>query len=226
MAVVARSWLAGGRVPPFAAPPLWFVGLHETLAGSVIDGLPRGVPPRRYAAAELRATTLYRSFWPSFHHLATVAVLALIVAIVVAVSACLWNSRRLPTPPTMGRGGPGALRRGFAWIATHVVARDPATQAGFFFTLQSLARSVPHRVSIATSMAIGLALVLINLGRIGGPRALALTSVPVHLLAVQTWVIVAVLTGFRHAVRVPAEVGSNWTFTWPGPAMNVRTLPA
>ena len=29
-----------------ALPPLWFVGLHETLAGSVIDTLPRTRPPR------------------------------------------------------------------------------------------------------------------------------------------------------------------------------------
>src|SRR5438270_13084025 len=33
---VARSWLSAGRVSPFAVPPLWFVGLHETLAGRVI----------------------------------------------------------------------------------------------------------------------------------------------------------------------------------------------
>jgi hypothetical protein len=98
------------------------------------------------------------------------------------------------------------------------MARDPATQAGFFFTLQALTRSVSHRVTIATSMAIGLALVLINLGGIDAPRALAFSSVPIHRLAVQTWVIVAVLTGFRHAVRVPAEARSNWTFhlAWSG----------
>ncbi|HEY2905862.1 MAG TPA: hypothetical protein VGJ29_08160, partial [Vicinamibacterales bacterium] len=215
---VARSWLSGGRLSPFAVPPLWFVGLHETLVGSVIDGLPRGVPPRRYAAAEQQATMLYRSLWPLFHRLAAIAAIALLTAIVIAVGACLWNSRRLPTPRVAGRGGPGALRRAFTWIATHVVARDPATQAGFFFTLQSLARSVPHRVTIASSMAVGLALVLINLGGVDGHRALAFSSVPVHRLAVQTWVIVAVLTGFRHAVRVPAEVRSNWTFhlAWSG----------
>jgi hypothetical protein len=45
-----------------------------------------------------------------------------------------------------------------------------------------------------------------------------LFSVPIHRVAVQTWVLAAVLTGFRHAVRVPAEVGANWTFhlAWPG----------
>jgi hypothetical protein len=184
----------------------------------VIDALPHGAPPRRYAAAELQATLLYRSLWPLFHELAAVAVLALLAAIVVAVAACVWNSRRLPAPPIAGRGGPTPLGRAFVWIATRVVARDPATQAGFFFTLQSLTRSVSHRVTMATSMAIGLALVVINFGGLGGPRAPAFSSVPVHRLAVQIWVLASVLTGFRHAVRVPAEVGANWTFhlAWSG----------
>src|SRR5438132_9358161 len=62
-------------------PPLWFVGLHETFAGSVIDQLPRGVPPRRFATAEHDATQVYRSLWPLFHGLAIVAVLAFILVL-------------------------------------------------------------------------------------------------------------------------------------------------
>ncbi len=215
---VARRWMTGGRVSPFAVPPLWFVGLHETLAGRAIDGLPHAMPPPRYAAAERQATVLYRSLWPLFHRLAVVAALALIIVVVVTAAACAWNSRRLPTPPIDGRGGPGPLRRAFVWLATYLAARDPATQAGFFFTLQCLARSVTHRVTIATSLAIGMALIGINVAGIDGPRAHALSNVSIHRLAVQTWVLAAVLTGFRHAVRVPAEVGANWTFhlAWPG----------
>ena len=215
---VGRSWLAGGRVSPFAVPPLWFVGLHETLAGGVIDGLPRGDIPRRYAAAEHRATLLYRSLPPLFHRLAVVAVFALIVVLLVAAAACAWNSRRLPVPPVARRGGPGRVRRTFAWTVTHLVARDPAVQAGFFFAVQTLTRSVAHRVTMATSMAVGLALIVINMGGIDGHRAVALSSVPAYRLAVQTWVLAAVLTGFRHAVRVPAEARANWTFhlAWSG----------
>lgn len=215
---VARRWMTSGHVSPFAAPPLWFVGLHETMAGRAIDGLPRGVPPPRYAAAEHQATALYRSLWPLFHQLAVVAALALVLVVVVTAAACTWNSRRLPTPPIGERHGPGPLARGFAWCATHLVARDSATQAGFFFTLQCLARSATHRITIATSLALGLALVMINIGGMDGPRASALSTVPIHRLAVQTWVLAAVLTAFRHAVRVPAEAGANWTFhlAWPG----------
>jgi hypothetical protein len=40
----------------------------------------------------------------------------------------------------------------------------------------------------------------------------------VSLLALQTLLVGVVLTGFRHAVRVPAESGANWTFhlAWSG----------
>jgi hypothetical protein len=215
---VARRWMTSGRVTPFAVPPLWFVGLHETLAGRAIDGLPRGVPPRRYAAAEYQATALYRSLWPLFHRLAVVAALALVLVVVVTAAACVWNSRRLPTPPIAEGGGPGPLGRAFIRFATHLAVRDSATQAGFFFTLQCLARSATHRITIATSLALGLALVVVNIGGIDGPRASAPSTLPIHRLAVQTWVLAAVLTAFRHAVRVPAEVGANWTFhlAWPG----------
>ena len=38
---MARNWLARGGLTSKALPPFWFVGLHETLAGSVVDTLPR-----------------------------------------------------------------------------------------------------------------------------------------------------------------------------------------
>src|SRR5581483_1512144 len=61
---VAMRWMTHSRVPAAAVPPLWFVGLHEVLAGDVIDGLPRTALPRRYVAPERTATALYRSLFP------------------------------------------------------------------------------------------------------------------------------------------------------------------
>src|SRR5262245_10941693 len=40
---VAIQWRDDNRAA-LMLPPSWFVGLHETLAGSVIDDLPRGRP--------------------------------------------------------------------------------------------------------------------------------------------------------------------------------------
>jgi hypothetical protein len=64
-----------------ALPPLWFVGLHETLAGSVIDTLPRAHPswfPPKLVIAERDATDLYRSLWPRYHELASIGIAALV----------------------------------------------------------------------------------------------------------------------------------------------------
>lgn len=215
---VALAWLTRGRVSPAAVPPLWFVGLHETIAGHVIDRLPRGVPPRRYAAAEYGATHVYRSLWPLFHHLAAIAVLALIIVLVLAVLACAWNNRRLPTDARRHDVRCRRLKRAAVWTVTRLIVRPPVAQAGFFFTVQSLARSVPHRVTIAATTAVGLSLVVITLGGSDLHRTFERSTIPLSILALQTLLVGVVLTGFRHVVRVPAELRANWTFhlAWSG----------
>ena len=83
---VARDRLAQGGVRSKVLPPVWFVGLNEVIAGSVIDALPRTRPERltlrdsRYsrslAVADRNATNLYRSLWPVYHELAFLALAA------------------------------------------------------------------------------------------------------------------------------------------------------
>jgi len=214
----ALTWLTPRRVPAMTIPPLWFVGLHEILAGTVIDGLPRGVPSPRYAAAEHDATQLYRSLWPLFHRLATTAVVASVAVITVTVAACVWNNRRLPAESVTHDDRFRLLKRGFLWTATRLVVRRPAAQAGFFFTLQSLSRSAPHRVTIAASIAVGLSIVVITLGGNDLHQTFNLATTPLSMLALQTLLIGVVLTAFRHVVRVPADVRASWTFqlAWSG----------
>jgi hypothetical protein len=151
---VARNWLAQGGLMAKALPPLWFVGLHETLAGSVIDTLPRTRPswsPRVLVVAERDATDVYRSLWPRYHELASIGIAALVIAGVVTTAACLWNSGRLPVPIVRRAHEEGAAGRAWKWMVAHVVARTSLRQAGFFFTLQTLSRQVSHRVALASS---------------------------------------------------------------------------
>ncbi|HVH26247.1 MAG TPA: hypothetical protein VM818_05790 [Vicinamibacterales bacterium] len=229
---VARNWLAQGGLAASALPPLWFVGLHETLAGSVIDTLPRTSPPRYYVVAERDATDLYRSLWPRYHELAWVAIAALAIVGVVTTAACMWNSRRLPVPVVRRAHKDGAAGRAWKWIVGHVVARTSLRQAGFFFTLQTLSRQVSQRVALASSLAVGLSLMLITArGQVLGPghNAGDVTSVPLPLLAGQSLLLASVLSGFRRAVRIPAELRASTTFSlaWAGnltPYMSGVTL--
>jgi hypothetical protein len=102
-----------------------------------------------------------------------------------------------------------------------VVARTSLCQAGFFFTLQTLSRQVPHRVALASSLAVGLSLVFIAAqGRVWAPgkdlRDVA--SLPLALLAGQWLLLGSVLGGLRHVVRIPAELRASATFSlaWAG----------
>lgn len=213
---VARSWLATGALSPYTVPPLWFLGLQETLSGGAIDRLPRGELPAWILRLETEATAVYRSQHAVFRELAAVAVVALAVAMVTTVAAYAWNSRKLPAPGAGRRTGRGRLSAALSRGVLRVVVRRPAAQAGFFFTLHSLSRSAPHRVTMTTSMAVGLAAAAMCLRGVEVSPAVA-SSMPVSVLAVQTLLIGALLAGFRHAIRLPAELRANWTFhlSWP-----------
>jgi hypothetical protein len=99
-----------------------------------------------------------------------------------------------------------------AWTTRRLLVRHPVAQAGFFFTLQVLARSVSHRLALVASLAVGLAASTGALRGIELRQTVDLLSVPVSLWAIQNLLLFALLAGIRHAVRVPAELRANWTF--------------
>lgn len=217
---VARSWIAPeAAVAPMWVPPLWYVGLHEAIGGGVIDRLPRTGSPGR---AETEATALYRSRRPAFDALARIAWLALGLAAAIAVSAYSWNSRRPAIGAVGRRTRTGGVRRRMAtWMARaarRLLVRNPEAQAGFFFSLQALARSVPHRLVMSCAAALGIAGAAVGMGGISLRPLRDAAAIPLSVLAAQTVVIVALLVGFRHAVRVPAELRAHWIFhlAWSG----------
>jgi len=203
----ASTWMRPHPVAANALPPFWFVGLHETLAGNVIDRLPRTKPPRYLAAQERDATNLYRSLWPRYHELGRLAVEALVIVTVLAISACTWNNRRLPVPTIMRRRRISAMHIAWRWTLTHFVARSPLQLAGFSFTLQTLPRRITHRAVVASAMAVGVSLIVITAS--GGN---------VTMLAAQSLLLASLLTGFRHAIQLPAELRASSTFrlAWTG----------
>ena len=140
----------------YAYPPLWFLGLHETLAGPLIDQLPRRALPGRILETErgppqcTAATGGSFTISASWHWW-------LPGVLLVAVAACAWNSRRMPVPLSAGRTARSGLGVASTRVAQQWLVRSALAQAGFFFTLQSLWRSAPHRIAIATSVAVSVA---------------------------------------------------------------------
>ena len=193
-------------------PPVWFVGLHEALAGELVAGLPPGALPESVARQENRAAARYREISVSIRPLAWRAVMALTTSLAIAIGAFFWNSRQLPLPLVGNRAvryqGPGL----FARLVTLTLVRRPATQAGFFFTLQCLFRSGPHRVVMAGCTAVAIALSTVFLA--AGSRAEAddLRRLPDYVFSTQTIALAVLLAGFRHVMRLPADIPANRLF--------------
>jgi hypothetical protein len=215
---VAQTWIARGGLASYVLPPLWFVGLHETLAGSVIDSLPRTRPAGFLVAAERSATELYRGLWPTYRQLGRVAAGALAVVVILTIALCAWNARRLPTP-VVGRRRPRRwMSLGWRWAVARFLARSPLQQAGFWFTLQTMPRRVTHRVALASGLAVGLSLIVVTVRARVVATQTDIASIPLVMLAAQPLLLACVLTAFRHAAQLPAELRASSTFSlaWSG----------
>jgi hypothetical protein len=211
-----RRWLSQPNVVERLLPPLWFVGLNETIAGGAIDRLPRQEPrERRLRVPEQAATRFYRQLWPAFRRQARTAIAALLLVSSAAIAATLWNARRLSIAG-------GRLSKSSSWrmpiaLLTPFAARTALAVAGFLFSVQTLSRRVTHRMTLAIALAVGLAFVAVAAG-----RARVFTDVaapaPVSLLAAQFLLVGTALIGFRHATRLPADLNGSVTFSiaWPG----------
>ena len=213
---VAQTWLAPNTTITKALPPLWFVGLHETMAGSVIDGLPRTRPGPLYLGNEREATALYRSLSPLYRELRRLAIAALAIVLVLTIAAAAWNSRRLPVPVVRRPRRTLAATRAWRWTVARVLAASSLQQAGFWFTLQTLPRRVTHRAVLASATAVGLSLMIVTVREGILTIQTDVAEVPLAILAAQSLVLASVLTGFRHAAQLPAELKASSTFslTW------------
>jgi len=215
---VSRTWLAHESLATRALPPLWFVGLHESLAGSVLDRLPRTRPENYLLVAERNATNLYRQGWPLYRRLAKVAVWSLVVFSLLTVTACMWNARRLPTPAVRRRRQWRRTDRAWRFIVARFLTTTSVQRAGFWFTLQTLPRRVTHRVLLASGAAVGLSLILITVRERLVTIQADVASIPIAVLAAQSLLLSAVVTGFRRAIQLPAELHASSTFSlaWNG----------
>jgi hypothetical protein len=208
---VANLWLLGA-IKTNLLPPMWFVGLHDMMSGHIWAQLPRPDLPPSMAVSERAFEFMYQRHRPVLHQLGLAGGGTFLVVLLGSAAAYLWNNRRLPDPPisrTAERGPVGAI---FDAIAQRLVARRPLVRAGFFFTMRVLARSVQNRHSIGIPLAVAIAVATVSL-RVGGMgSSLDFSSVPIALSAVQMLFVAALLIGFRHSVRVPADLRARWLF--------------
>jgi len=202
-------------------PVLWYLGVNETVAGHIVAETAVVLPPRfsfvgfpKHQDDASRAA--YRALRPRFSELAERAWLSLPLVACLAVATFLWNNRRLPEHAT-GGATESRLRAGLRRMAERLTESNRETQAGFFFTWQTLTRSQPHRTIIAIAVAAGLTHLLLALATSGIHR-LELPDMPRGLFAINIMLLAPLIAGFRYAVTVPPELRSNWTIrmAWLG----------
>jgi len=219
---VVYDWVAGAAPARWPAHPvLWYVGVNEIVAGHIVAETPVVLPPR-FSFIEFprqeddAARVAYRKLLPRFGALAQHAWLSMPVVVLLAIATFLWNHRRLPEQVTSGvvesRLG-ASIRR----MAERLTEANPETQAGFFFTWQTLTRSTPHRTIVAIAAAAGLTHLLVALA-LSGVARVELTSMSLGVFAINSMMLVSLVVGFRYAVTVPPELASNWTIrmAWLG----------
>lgn len=214
---VPAKWLTG-RAASHTIPPAWFLGLYEAGTGEVtlrIRGLGLRIPAG-LVVPERQAVLLYDSLLPRFADLARMAAVMLSATACAALALYVWNNRRLPLPPVARHRAPGQLRTWAARLVAGALVPSSVPRAGFFFTLQTLARSAQHRISIAGACAVAIAasiLLMHGIRAVSSPAA-----APARFLALQTIVLAIVLVGVRQALAIPAELRANWTFSmaWNG----------
>lgn len=195
-------------------PPTAFVGAYERAGGDFIVDLPRTRMTARQAKLDETLTLLYEQRRTLFPVLARRAELMFVTVAGVVVLATAINAFRMPS---IAIAAVGRRRRSrIASLTALLFPRSPAARAGFDFGLATIWRSKPHRLTIACAAAIGLAIVLIALTGVD----LSGTTLTPRLLVIQPFLYGCLLIGFRHIVRVPAELRANWAIqaAWRGQA--------
>jgi len=213
-AIDVRGWASSATTAPqIVRPTLWYLGINETAAGHLVNETPVVLPPRfsflRFPKQQDDAArAAYRALQPGFKTLARRGWVSLPLVTALALVTFLWTNRRLPERSAGAPAGP-RIRTAVRQIAERATSGDPEAQAGFFFALQTLARSAPHRTIVSIAAASGVTYAFIVLAH-SGSHSLGLSTPSAGVFGISTALLLSVLAGVAYAVTVPAEPAANW----------------
>jgi hypothetical protein len=165
-------------------PPIWFLGVYETIAGTSVD-----------AMRELAGTGV-------------VAFVSAMVAVAIFYPIACW--RVLATAVTVGTPATNPWTRRTSPTMVSLLATDPATRAALQFLAATAGRVGRFRLVMAAAIGLGLnVLAAIVLHWIAEDAA---GKPSVSLLAAPLVLIVALVTGWRVIVAMPSELSARWVF--------------
>lgn len=172
-------------------PPVWFLGIYESLSPSVIP-----IPSARiWAWMAIKMTAL----------------MALLVVISYAVGYRRHSRKMIESVEAMDRP-PRLWERWGARILHSILQLNPFQRAAFDFIGKISERSPKHRISSALFSGLGVALALSSLFVIDRREAFPIrlsTSGTLEAPAVLSFLLVA---GWRSTFGIPYELAANWIF--------------
>jgi hypothetical protein len=164
-------------------PGFWFAGLYEQLRPAVSQAAYAGRVLAGMGSLAVRAT------W-----------VALAVFLATFLPGYRRHARRVLEAPDPNPHGPGRLRRALGGMVDRLLLPDPVECGVFHFIGETIARSVKHRLFLATYGGFGAALVAIMLAS-GGPSP----RIPLTLSFI-------LISGLRAAFNFPSDLRANWAF--------------
>ena len=178
----------------FWFPPLWFVGVYQTLLG---------------AGGAV------------FHSLAWTAVAALAVVVIACGAAYIVNYKTHTQRAVEAVEMHAARRLGVdaaaRWMLTHLIVRKPRERAIYFFVTNTAMRSSKHRLYLAAYVGAGSALAAFGMLQVllyrEDPSVRPILFQPnTALLAIPLILSFFLLSGMRIVFTIPAELRANWVF--------------
>jgi hypothetical protein len=188
------AWEPAHNPGLFWVPPLWFVGVYQTLLGSG-DA--------------------------AFHSLATIAIAALgVVTLACAAAYAISYKRQAQRALEAAEARtdePLWPARATRWVLNQFVLRKPHERAAYFFVVNTLMRSTKHRLYIATYVGVGCALAAFGILEVSahtvGRDFHAIIREPNEaLLSIPLILSFFLLSGMRFVFTIPAELHANWVF--------------
>ena len=181
--------LSAGPLAPWL-PPLWFLGLFETILGT------------EHAV---------------FHRTAMFAVLAFGISVATVLIACLVSYRhavqRVMESTEPSRGDPAWLRRVVYDLVYGVLVRRPTQQAVVMFVVASVTRNQRYKLLLALYVGVGLAFIMAGaLLTLSDGSELNVAAPTVLLLSIPLLLSFFALVGLRVLFTVPTELRANWVF--------------
>jgi len=194
-----------GKLPIHFLPPVWFLGICETLWGNGAN--------------------------PFFAPMARKALLALGVALGVAVlSYALAFRRSFIRIPETSEVGPSP-RLQFHFFPIHllegVFLRDPPQRACFYFIRRTLLRSESHLQIASAFFAMGLVVAAQSLASVfRNNPAIALRIPSEDLLSIPFILGFCIVVGIRLSFEIPNDLRANWVFAlWIDPGtLQIRAI--